>query len=84
MQGFFNTDSGASENDDITKKGYIFCPRARTHIFDAIKFFNCLLMVNLSPCSLFVITIGKRNNSTRRYVPQKHSVAYALLITLYR
>ncbi|XP_060217477.1 crossover junction endonuclease MUS81 isoform X1 [Lycium barbarum] len=27
---------------------------------------------------------GKRNKETRRYMPQKNSVAYALLITLYR
>lgn len=27
---------------------------------------------------------GKRSKGTRRYVPQKNSVAYALLITLYR
>ncbi|KAK4285421.1 hypothetical protein QN277_002121 [Acacia crassicarpa] len=27
---------------------------------------------------------GKKNNGSRRYMPQKNSVAYALLITLYR
>lgn len=27
---------------------------------------------------------GKRNKGTKRYMPQKNSVAYALLITLYR
>ncbi|KAL3537634.1 hypothetical protein ACH5RR_001000 [Cinchona calisaya] len=47
MQGFFNTDSGAAENEDIINK-------------------------------------GKRIKGTRRYMPQKNSVAYALLISLYR
>ncbi|GAA0150027.1 hypothetical protein LIER_09055 [Lithospermum erythrorhizon] len=46
-QGFFDTGLGASEDEDVAKK-------------------------------------GKRGKSTRRYVPQKNSVAYALLITLYR
>ncbi|KAL6125272.1 hypothetical protein ACLB2K_073331 [Fragaria x ananassa] len=45
MQGFFDTGSGSSEPEDVTKK-------------------------------------GKRTK--KRYVPQKNSVAYALLITLYR
>ncbi|XP_057978414.1 crossover junction endonuclease MUS81 isoform X2 [Malania oleifera] len=52
MQGFFETNSGASEagvseHEDLTKK-------------------------------------GKKMKGTKRYVPQKNSVAYALLITLYR
>lgn len=47
MQGFFNTDSAASESEDLTKK-------------------------------------GKKNKGTKRYIPQKNSVAFALLITLYR
>ncbi|XP_057513441.1 crossover junction endonuclease MUS81 isoform X2 [Actinidia eriantha] len=46
MQEFFKTDSGASDHEDLTKKG--------------------------------------KSKGTRRYVPQKNSVAYALLITLYR
>ncbi|XP_004303068.1 PREDICTED: crossover junction endonuclease MUS81-like [Fragaria vesca subsp. vesca] len=45
MQGFFDTGSGSSEPEDVTKE-------------------------------------GKRTK--KRYVPQKNSVAYALLITLYR
>ncbi|WOG91168.1 hypothetical protein DCAR_0310416 [Daucus carota subsp. sativus] len=47
VQDFFDTDSCASENEDMTKK-------------------------------------GKENKRIRRYMPQKNSVAYALLITLYR
>ncbi|KAM7472572.1 hypothetical protein LguiA_010755 [Lonicera macranthoides] len=47
MQGFFGTDSSASENEELTKK-------------------------------------GKKINRTKRYMPQKNSVAYSLLITLYR
>lgn len=30
------------------------------------------------------IHLGKKTKGTKRYVPQKNSVAYALLITLYR
>ncbi|KAF2323787.1 hypothetical protein GH714_036922 [Hevea brasiliensis] len=47
MQGFFDSGSGISEPEDLTKK-------------------------------------VKRAKGTKRYVPQKNSVAYALLITLYR
>ncbi|KAL7234540.1 hypothetical protein ACSBR1_018034 [Camellia fascicularis] len=47
MQEYFGTDSGASEQEDITKK-------------------------------------GKKAKGTKRYVPQKNSVAYALLLSLYR
>ncbi|KAG6679807.1 crossover junction endonuclease MUS81 isoform X2 [Carya illinoinensis] len=47
MQGFFETGSGASEPEDLSKE-------------------------------------GKRRKGTKRYVPQKNSVAYALLIALYR
>ncbi|PRQ54978.1 putative ERCC4 domain, restriction endonuclease type II [Rosa chinensis] len=47
MQGYFDTGSGSSEPEDVTKK-------------------------------------GKRTKGSKRYVPQKNSVAYALLITLYR
>ncbi|THG05642.1 hypothetical protein TEA_000827 [Camellia sinensis var. sinensis] len=47
MQEYFGTDSGASEQEDITKK-------------------------------------GKKSKGTKRYVPQKNSVAYALLLSLYR
>lgn len=47
VQGFFDTASCASENEDLTRK-------------------------------------GKENKGTRRYMPQKNSVAYALLISLYR
>ncbi|KAL3814766.1 hypothetical protein ACJIZ3_016034 [Penstemon smallii] len=47
MQGFFETDSGPSENDDLTKK-------------------------------------GKKNKEPKHYVPQKNSVSYALLITLFK
>ncbi|PIN23483.1 Endonuclease MUS81 [Handroanthus impetiginosus] len=47
MQGFFETDSGPSENDDLPEK-------------------------------------GNKNKGPKRYVPQKNSVAYALLITLFR
>ncbi|KAL1822592.1 hypothetical protein ACET3Z_009370 [Daucus carota] len=47
VQEFFDTDSCASENEDMTKK-------------------------------------GKENKRIKRYMPQKNSVAYALLITLYR
>ncbi|XP_052172060.1 crossover junction endonuclease MUS81 isoform X2 [Diospyros lotus] len=46
-QEFFETDSGASEHEDLTKK-------------------------------------GKKTQGDKRYVPQKNSAAYALLITLYR
>lgn len=47
MQGFYQTDSGPSENDELT-------------------------------------TNGDKNKGPKRYVPQKNSVAYALLITLFR
>ncbi|KAK9912942.1 hypothetical protein M0R45_036774 [Rubus argutus] len=47
MQGFFDTGSGSSEPEDVTRK-------------------------------------GKRTKGSKRYVPQKNSVAYALLITLHR
>ncbi|KAJ9179593.1 hypothetical protein P3X46_011364 [Hevea brasiliensis] len=47
MQGFFDSGSGISEPEDLTKK-------------------------------------VKRAKGAKRYVPQKNSVAYALLITLYR
>ncbi|CAK9147489.1 unnamed protein product [Ilex paraguariensis] len=47
VQGFFEVDSVASENEELTKK-------------------------------------GKKTKETKRYMPQKNSVAYALLITLYR
>lgn len=47
VQGFFDTASCASENEDLTRK-------------------------------------GKESKGTRRYMPQKNSVAYALLVTLYR
>ncbi|KDP40494.1 hypothetical protein JCGZ_24493 [Jatropha curcas] len=47
MQEFFNSGSGISEPEDLTKK-------------------------------------AKRTKGAKRYVPQKNSVAYALLITLYR
>ncbi|KAJ4980125.1 hypothetical protein NE237_010905 [Protea cynaroides] len=47
MQGFFQTDEGSSEPENVTQK-------------------------------------GKKTKGTRRYVPQKNSVSYALLITLYR
>ncbi|XP_051144554.1 crossover junction endonuclease MUS81 isoform X2 [Andrographis paniculata] len=47
MQGFFQTDSGPSENDEIVKK-------------------------------------GNKNKGPKRYVPQKNSVAFALVITLFR
>ncbi|KAH6810674.1 Restriction endonuclease [Perilla frutescens var. frutescens] len=47
MQGFFQMDSGPSDNEDLTKK-------------------------------------GDKNKGPKRYVPQKNSVAYALLITLFR
>lgn len=47
MQGFFSSDSGASEGDDLPKE-------------------------------------GKKGKGTRPYLPQKNSVAYALLITLCR
>lgn len=41
---------------------------------------------NISYCFTFFLFIhlGKRAKGTKRYVPQKNSVAYALLITLYR
>ncbi|KAG8363685.1 hypothetical protein BUALT_Bualt19G0048100 [Buddleja alternifolia] len=47
MQGFFKTDSGPSDNEDMTKK-------------------------------------ENKNKGPKRYVPQKNSVAYALLLTLFR
>ncbi|XP_011091811.1 crossover junction endonuclease MUS81 isoform X1 [Sesamum indicum] len=47
MKGFFETDSGSSENDELTKK-------------------------------------GNKKKGPRRYIPQKNSVAYALLISLFR
>ncbi|KAI8026901.1 Crossover junction endonuclease MUS81 [Camellia lanceoleosa] len=47
MQEYFGIDSGASEQEDITKK-------------------------------------GKKAKGTKRYVPQKNSVAYALLLSLYK
>ncbi|CAI0560317.1 unnamed protein product [Linum tenue] len=47
MKGFFNSDSGSPEPEDLTGK-------------------------------------GKKANAKRRYMPQKNSVAYALLISLYR
>ncbi|KAL5543669.1 hypothetical protein UlMin_007453 [Ulmus minor] len=47
MQGFFKTDLGNAEPEDLTKQ-------------------------------------GKKTKGPRRYLPQKNSVAYALLITLYR
>ncbi|KAL1559570.1 Crossover junction endonuclease mus81, variant 2 [Salvia divinorum] len=47
MQGFFQTDDGPSEIEDLTKK-------------------------------------GNKNKGPKRYVPQKNSVAYALLISLFR
>lgn len=47
MRGHFDTGSGSSESEDITKK-------------------------------------GKKTKGTKRYIPQKNSVAYALLISLYR
>lgn len=46
LKGFFETNSGTSEPEELTKK-------------------------------------GKKTNGTKRYVPQKNSVPYALLITLY-
>ncbi|XVE99858.1 hypothetical protein REPUB_Repub03eG0237700 [Reevesia pubescens] len=47
MRGYFDTGSGSSEPEDITRK-------------------------------------GKKTKGNGRYLPQKNSVAYALLITLYR
>ncbi|KAB1224923.1 Crossover junction endonuclease MUS81 [Morella rubra] len=47
MQGFFETSSGSSEPEGLTKE-------------------------------------GKKKKGTKRYVPQKNSVAYAMLIALYR
>ncbi|KAA3454110.1 crossover junction endonuclease MUS81 isoform X2 [Gossypium australe] len=47
MRGYFNSGSGSSEPEEITRK-------------------------------------GKKTKGNRRYLPQKNSVAYALLITLYR
>ncbi|EYU42967.1 hypothetical protein MIMGU_mgv1a003030mg [Erythranthe guttata] len=47
MQGYFDTDSGSSGEEDMNKK-------------------------------------GDKNKGKKRYVPQKNSVAYALLITLFR
>ncbi|TYG84947.1 hypothetical protein ES288_A13G013100v1 [Gossypium darwinii] len=47
MRGYFDSGSGSSEPEEITRK-------------------------------------GKKNKGNRRYLPQKNSVAYALLITLYR
>ncbi|TYH89937.1 hypothetical protein ES332_A13G015900v1 [Gossypium tomentosum] len=49
MRGYFDSGSGSSEPEEITRKG------------------TC-----------------KKNKGNRRYLPQKNSVAYALLITLYR
>ncbi|XP_012462769.1 crossover junction endonuclease MUS81 isoform X1 [Gossypium raimondii] len=47
MRGYFDSGSGSSESEEITRK-------------------------------------GKNTKGNRRYLPQKNSVAYALLITLYR
>ncbi|XP_017617241.1 crossover junction endonuclease MUS81 isoform X2 [Gossypium arboreum] len=47
MRGYFDSGSGSSEPEEITRK-------------------------------------GKKTKGNRRYLPQKNSVAYALLITLYR
>ncbi|XP_052880311.1 crossover junction endonuclease MUS81 isoform X5 [Gossypium arboreum] len=49
MRGYFDSGSGSSEPEEITRKG------------------TC-----------------KKTKGNRRYLPQKNSVAYALLITLYR
>ncbi|TYI45159.1 hypothetical protein E1A91_D13G016500v1 [Gossypium mustelinum] len=49
MRGYFDSGSGSSESEEITRKG------------------TC-----------------KNTKGNRRYLPQKNSVAYALLITLYR
>lgn len=42
------------------------------------------MLDQLEVAKFFPISPGKRNKGTKRYMPQKNSVAYALLITLYR
>lgn len=79
MQGFFGT---GSEPEDLTKKG----------MSGAIYFFFFFLLFQFTspPCivlsnfSFFSNLTGKRTKGTKRYMPQRNSVAYALLITLYR
>lgn len=42
------------------------------------------MLDRLEVTQFFSMSPGKRNKGTKRYMPQKNSVAYALLITLYR
>lgn len=79
MQGFFNTDSAASESEDLTKKGM--------YIFFGLSVWFIFVKLCMNDCSQRVFTsthLGKKNKGTKRYIPQKNSVAFALLITLYK
>ena len=84
MQGFFGTGCGGSEPEDLTKKGMSGAICFSFLLFELALlcfFFLCRILSNFS---FFSNLIGKKTKGTKRYVPQRNSVAYALLITLYR
>lgn len=62
------------------QKGYVWCCvdfLILCHLELALQFFVHFF-------HFFVNLIGKKIKGTKRYMPQRNSVAYALLITLYR
>ncbi|XP_059651940.1 crossover junction endonuclease MUS81 [Cornus florida] len=69
MKGFFGTDSGASEYEDLTQMGQkTKKPRNDSGASERED----------------LTQMERKTKRPRRYVPQKNSVAYALLITLHR
>lgn len=83
MQGFFDTTSVSSEPDDLRKNGtavyWLFCQTLHVGVFSLY-----IESVGISSDMFHLMLLDKKVKGAKRYVPQKNSVAYALLITLYR
>ena len=76
MEGFFETAPANSEPEGLTKNSTL-----QTLL---LFIFSCIVDWSSSFQMFTFDRLGKKTKGTKRYMPQKNSVAYALLVTLYR
>lgn len=81
LQGFFDAGSGSSEPEDLTGKGKLLMSFA---IVILMECYMLIFLFNSHFDHLGKTSKATKNKGTKRYVPQRNSVAYALLITLHR
>lgn len=81
VQEFFDATSGSSESENLTEKGKLLMSFA---VVILMEFYMLIFLFNSHFDYLGKVSKAMKNKGTKRYVPQRNSVAYALLITLYR